>query len=207
MTDTADHPPIISYKGFDKDFKCRGYQYEVGQTYTHDGEVEVCTSGFHACPMPLSVFNFYPPAGNRFAVVEQSGKMDAMNDKVASSELTVNAEISMSDLIKAQVEWVWSNLKSAASCTGDQSAASCTGDQSAALSSGNESSASVDGKQSIAIASGINAIAKASKGSWIVLVERDEDGTILGLRAGQAGVDVTPDIFYRLKDGAFVIAE
>ena len=222
MTDTADHPPIISYKGFDKDFKCRGYQYEVGQTYTHDGEVEVCTSGFHACPMPLSVFNFYPPAENRFAVVEQFGKMDAVNDKVASSGLTVNAEIRLSDLIEAQVEWVWSSFnlreektesasnsgeQSVASNSGEQSVASNSGSNSVASNSGDYSAASATGAESVALVTGYQSKARASEGSWIAIVERDLKGKILNFKTAQAGVEVEPDIFYRLKDGAFVIAE
>nr|HPQ96639.1 hypothetical protein [Thiolinea sp.] len=191
-------------------------------------------------PMPLSVFNFYPPAENRFAVVEQFGKMDAVNDKVASSGLTVNAEIRLSDLIEAQVEWVWSsfNLReektesasnsgeqsvasnsgeqsvasnsgsnSVASNSGDQSVASNSGSNSVASNSGDYSAASATGAESVALVTGYQSKARASEGSWIAIVERDLKGKILNFKTAQAGVEVEPDIFYRLKDGAFVIAE
>ena len=34
------------YKGFDKNLKCRDFQYEIGKTYTED-KAELCNAGFH----------------------------------------------------------------------------------------------------------------------------------------------------------------
>ena len=74
---------ITAYKGFDKNLKCRDFQYEVGKSYKHQGEIEPCKSGFHACEYPLSVFNYYAPADSRFAEVETSGKVVKSENKIA----------------------------------------------------------------------------------------------------------------------------
>lgn len=49
--------PIIAYKGFDKDMKCRDFQFAEGETY-HEDKAELCNSGFHACTMPLDVLDY-----------------------------------------------------------------------------------------------------------------------------------------------------
>ena len=98
-----------SYKGFDKDLKCRGMQFAIGEEYTAEGEIKACSNGFHACEMPLAVFDYYPPATSRYCEVEQSGDMSQEGDKTASRTIRVNAEIGILGLVKAQIEYVKSH--------------------------------------------------------------------------------------------------
>ena len=100
---------IIAYKGFDENLKCRGFQYEVGKEYEHDGEVECCRSGFHACTNPFDVLDYYDANGkNRFCVVEQSGtiKSEDKDSKQSSSKIKIKAEIGIAGLFKTGVEWI-----------------------------------------------------------------------------------------------------
>ena len=98
---------IKAYKAFDKDLSCRGFKYEVGKEYEETGDIKVCEKGFHACPYPLDVFGYYPPAGARFCEVEQSGKInDSKSDKVCSSKIRIGAELDIRGLVKAAVSYV-----------------------------------------------------------------------------------------------------
>ena len=104
----ANEDKIIAYKGFDKDFKCRDFQYEVGKTYEMDGNIECCSRGFHACESPMEVFDYYDMLSSRFAKVEQSGKIDKEDDstKVCSSRIKIKAELKLADIINLGVEWL-----------------------------------------------------------------------------------------------------
>ena len=100
---------IIAYKGFDENLCCRGFQYEIGKEYVHEGEIECCESGFHACTNPFDVLDYYPvERRNRFCVVEQSGMIKTGNgdSKQASSKIKIKAEIGMAGLFKDGVEWI-----------------------------------------------------------------------------------------------------
>ena len=159
---------ILGFKGFDKDMKCRDFQYEVGKTYEHEGEVKCCEQGFHFCEYPLNVFGYYPPADSRYCAVEGIGKVDKEEDysKVAVSKLHISAEIGLKGIIEAGVKFIldkvnWKNNKeyntgnrSAATNTGDQSAATNTGDQSAATNTGDQSAATNTGNRSAATNTG-----------------------------------------------------
>ncbi len=157
---------VTCFKGFDANWQCRGFQYAVGRTYTHKGKVKACNAGFHACEYPLNVFDYYAPAGSRFALVEQSGEVsrDGSDTKAASSRITIKAELDIVGLVKAAIEWTTSRCapidpesparstgyRGAASSTGDQGAASSTGYQGAASSTGHRGAASSTGHQGAA---------------------------------------------------------
>ena len=214
-----------AYKGFDKDMKCRGFQYETGKEYETD-TAEVCESGFHSCENPLDVFAYYPPVTSRYCEVEADGEISRADgdSKVASTKIRIGAEIGLSGLVKAGVSFILEKAKdtkkdtgyhsaatntgyrSAATNTGDYSAATNTGDHSAATNTGNCSAAAVEGKESIAIVTGIDSNAKGASGCWIVLTERGkwngETYPIKEVRAFKVdGEKIKPDTYYKLVNG------
>ncbi len=154
---------IISIKGFDKNFRCRDYQFEVGKTYTHDGVVKACESGFHAVEYGIDAFSYYAPAGSRYCVIEQFGDMQRHSDdtKIASASITIKAEIKIPQLVQQSVDWIMSHLTSTKteSNTGDWSAATNTGDWSAATNTGNRSAATNTGNRSAATNTGYRSAA------------------------------------------------
>ena len=99
---------ITSYKGFDKNMQCRGFQYEVGKEYEMDGEIKCCNRGFHACKSPMEVWDYYDMINSRYAEVEQSGKIEEEENstKVCSSRIKIKAELKLADIINIGVEWL-----------------------------------------------------------------------------------------------------
>ena len=199
-------PVITAYKGFDANWKCRDFQYAVGETYNHESAVKACSSGFHACENPLDVFSYYSPTDSKFAKVTLSGEFsrEAGGDsKVATGSITIGAEISIPTLASEAVKWVMAQLTTTTpmeSASGDHSAATNTGNQSAATNTGYRSAATVEGKKSVAIACGIMSKAKASIGGAIVLCAHDDDGKLLHIRASLVGGNgVNPDVYYTLS--------
>ena len=99
---------ITSYKAFDKNMQCRGFQYEVGKEYNMDGEIKCCNRGFHACESPMEVWDYYDMLSSRYAEVEQSGKIEKEENstKVCSSRIKIKAELKLADIINIGVEWL-----------------------------------------------------------------------------------------------------
>ena len=186
---------IKSYKGMDKDMKCRGFQYEPGGIYEADHAVRCGGSGFHACEIPLDVFHYYTPAESRFFVVEQDGELSRDNgdSKVASSVLKIGAEIGIPGLIKAHVEWVKEQIQA----------------EKMESNTGNQSAAEVSGKDSVAAVFGCEGRAKGALGCAIVVAERGdwngETYPLIGIKSAIVdGETIKPDVWYTLKGGEFV---
>ncbi|EBF4220683.1 hypothetical protein FH403_21230 [Salmonella enterica] len=215
---------IVTFKGFNKDLKCRDFQFEIGKTFHHDGKVEACGSGFHACECPFDVFSYYPPAESRYAETISFGVTDRKEEgdtKIASASITIKAELTLPQFIQRGIEWIWSKIdksleqqimtgyQSAATNTGDRSAATNTGNQSAATNTGNWSAAEVSGSQSVAASLGIEGKARASEGGAIVLCYRDKNGELIHIRASKVGENgIMPNTWYQLnEDGEFVECE
>jgi hypothetical protein len=147
---------IKGYKGFNKDLKCNGFQYEVGKKYKHNGKVRICAEGFHFCENPLHVLRYYNPAQSRFAEVEGDGDTAKHNEdsKVVCSDISVGAEIGLKGIIDAGMKFTFSKVKWGERDTpqthGDYSAAQTHGDYSAAQTHGNSSAAQTHGYASAA---------------------------------------------------------
>ena len=96
------------YKGFDKDLKCRDFQYEIGKTY-EESNAKLCESGFHACERPLDVFKYYAPGKtSRYCEVDLDDVSDQMKDdsKRCGKKISVKAEIGIAGLVSAQIQYV-----------------------------------------------------------------------------------------------------
>ena len=186
------------FKGFDKNLKCRGKQYEIGQIFEEE-EASLCDRGLHFCEYPLDCFGYYQPAGSRFAEIEAedvSDETNPNNSKRVAKKITVKNELSLKGLIEAAVKFTFDK---AVWVDGDKA-------------TGYRGAASVKGDNSIALASGIEGKASGALGCWIVLAEwgQDENGIwkIKVVKSVQVdGKKIKPDTFYRLQNGEFVEEE
>lgn len=194
------------YKGFDKDLKCRDFQYEIGKKYEEE-RAEICDTGFHACENPLDVFGYYAPADSRYCEVELDANEQKSDDsKRVGKKISIKAEIGIAGIVKAGLEYIKDQVN------WDDDKKSNTGDWSAATNTGNRSAATVEGKESVAMAIGCNSKAKGSIGCFIVLAEwkEFEDGTyhIADVKSAKVdGVKIKPDTFYKLVNGEFIAEE
>ena len=155
------------FKGFDKDLKCKDFQYEIGKEYTEE-TADICNCGFHACEFPMDVFGYYPPSDSRYCEVEleENGQKSSDDSQRVGKKISVKAEIGIAGIIKAGVEYIKEQVdweddkatntgnKSAATNTGYRSAATNTGYQSAATNTGNKSEATNTGDYSAATNTG-----------------------------------------------------
>ena len=144
-----------TYKGFNKNMTCRGFQYEEGKEYKTEKAV-ACETGFHACEYPLDCFNDYSPNDSVFHEVEQDGDISKRNDdtKVASTKIKIGAEINIAGLVKAAIEYTLKRVNPEAKSNEDYGASSATGDYGASSATGYKGASSATGYKGASSATG-----------------------------------------------------
>ena len=190
---------VRAYKAFDKTMQCRGFQFEVGQTYEHDGPVKACESGFHACENPLDVWSYYP-LDSRYAVVDLSGAVSRHDDdsKIAAARITISAEIDLPQIISDGIAYLMGlcndafALKPDAAASGYDSQLAASGDGSKLAASGYGSKLAASGNYSKLAASGYGSkLAASGYGSQLAASGDDSVCMSAGVgataRAGDCG--------------------
>lgn len=209
---------ITSYKGFNKDMTCRGFQYKEGESY-EEPSAKACKRGFHACEYPLDCLGYYSLNESVYHVVEQSGEISRHSDdtKVASTKIKIGAEINIAGLVKAAIEYTMKRVNPEAKADERQGASSATGNCGASSATGYKGASSAGDPESVAVAWGYHGKAKGVLGAYLVLAdwEGDEDDywhqNLWQLKGAKMvrvdGEIIKPDTYYTMKNGEVVEAE
>ena len=208
-----------AYKGFDKDLKCREFQYEVGKEYEEENSA-LCKKGFHACENPLDTFRYYRPTDSRYCEVDvdDNGERNSTDSKVCGKHIKISAEIGLKGVINAGVRFVFDKCESATeeNASGERGNAAASGESGNAAASGNLGNAAASGwrgnaaasgwrgtavvtgfagratalgEQCLAVAWGEDSLARGTVGNWIVVSERDDDGNIIDVKIAKVDGD------------------
>ena len=199
-----------AYKGFDKNLQCRGFQYEVGKTYTMpEGEdVKLCERGFHACIYIIDCFSYYAPAESRYCEVELedvSSEIDTDSKRVART-ITIVRELMLDEVhdisSEQQEKEIGGNRSSVRG--GDES--SVRGGYGSSVSGGDWSSvsggdgSSVRGGYGSSVRGGYGSRFKGSK-NCVFAAEYYKDYIFVGMRVAIVdGINFTTDKWYELDD-------
>ena len=185
-------------KGFDKNLRCRGFQYEVGGEYTEE-TAELCNRGPHACENPLDTLRYYRPGDSRYCEVEieDNGQRSSYDSKVCGKHIKIGAEIGLKGVINAGVRFVFDKCESAteenasgwrgnADASGDSGNAAASGWSGNAAASGSRGNAAASGERGNAAASGRSGNAAASGWSGNAAASGDLGNAAASGRSGNA---------------------
>ena len=122
---------IKAYKVFNKDWTCKGFQYEVGKEYRHKGKIQICESGFHSCEKLSDCFNYYPfqPSEIKVAEVLAWGdvKHEESSSKICSSRIEITKELEWAEVLKIcnSGNWNSGDCNSGSRNSGDWNSGDC----------------------------------------------------------------------------------
>ena len=90
------------YKVFNKDWTCRGFQYEVGKTYEMKEDPVCCEIGFHFCGKLINCFGYYYfDSENKVAEIEALGAIDDDGDetKYCTNKIKIVRELTWHEVL------------------------------------------------------------------------------------------------------------
>ena len=90
------------FKVFNSDWTCRGFQFEVGKTFTEDVTPVCCDRGFHFCTKAADCFKYYDfNPDNKVAEVEALGDIDTNNDdsECSTNKIHIIREITWQEVL------------------------------------------------------------------------------------------------------------
>jgi len=220
---------VVGFKAFDKDMKCRGFQFEVGKTYKHDGEISPCNSGFHFCENPLDVWGYYDMMDCTLAKVEATGEVKTDGNKSVTGEINITASLSMPEFIVSAVKYIIESCKSGdkvqsssgdsaklassgdyakLASSGDYAQLASSGDYAKLASSGDSAKLEVKGEKSVAANIGTSGTIKGKVGTWITLAEYNDNYECIFVKSAKIdGKRIKADTWYKLQNKKFVEAK
>ena len=96
----AESKPIKGYKVFDKDWRCRGFQFTCPGTFEEDVIPRVCDRGFHFCERLVDCFNYYTfDPSNHVAEVIALGEIESNGNKSCTNRLEIVRELSWREVL------------------------------------------------------------------------------------------------------------
>ena len=205
------------FKRFEKDFSCRGKQYEENMTYEEHG-VGCCHKGvMHFYEDPWEVLNHYDLVdsnGNfsEFAEVEALGQVWNDGEKRATNKIHIGAKLGLKGFLKACIDFTLEKTKyesNGTSLPGNSAKIGSSGYYAQIGSSGNYAKINSTGEDAVIMCAGSRSKAKGKKGSWITLAEwvKDEEkGRYVPICVKTERVDgekIKEDTYYTLKNGEF----
>jgi hypothetical protein len=195
------------YKAFNKDMKCRDFQFEENKEFEQDDKVSVCNKGFHFCENPMDVLDYYDLVDSEFSEVEATGDIKTEGNKSATNKIKIGAKLGVKGLVKASFDFLWEKCY-IESESKDSSKLASSGHSSKLASSGDYSKLEVNGLYSVGASIGVNSKIKGKIGNWITLTEwnySDGHNKPVCVKSAQIdGVIIKEDVFYTLKNGEFI---
>ena len=130
------------YKAYEKGLICKDKQYKIGEIFEEE-RAEVCLCGMHYCENPLDCLDHYSLIDDNGEIVEMTEVEDLdeenrdteNNKKYCTKKLKIGAKLSLGEMIKAGLEFIWEKSIEPAS-SGDYSRLVSSGDCSRLVSSG-----------------------------------------------------------------------